>query len=786
MFPSFTNLSQRERKRQELLREAEKELAIERSLNQRYAETMWAADNEAVMIPVARTTYGVSTQTDGTQTAPATTESTTTESTTTPVLSALSGDISIPTISSTTQTSDMVNLDTDHIMYRPDETMDEAVSKREDTQTKSYKAVQAVYQQNPDIAGWDLHPLFDPMQVSDAKAKRDMYFLGPDAKLYHRSTRKAVRKDKQEDLIDLIDWEATFEYIFERMRLVDCYSKAREVREKLAAKRGVFNALRDNVGSDDRDRLGESRSTLDSIIDHVVAENMSKDSRTNDIEVDAKKTFMQIVKNNRKVINDSLLHDFNGKSGFYAVGRSQDLRGLPGPLSDYYIDPINFRLRQVSNHRQTNTKVERKRLSWANSLQFLFQSAQNNGIQLDTSGTSIRSATKRALEDSTVSNLDLEQKRPNLNELSRAVGTDVNMVEAAGDYKKLVHDLYTDNPWLLQEYLPPALSKLNKQYNPNGYYIDLNAGIRRIKGNAPDLTQDQLASPQALSRMNLSWSLTFQGVLEYLIQAVKFYIENPDLLREHRFEDKLQQIRDSLRRYNIVIPSDAPGLNIDDLEMTNDVRGRQTLGRSSESPGSQPALSGRGLKGAGYINKELRDKEGNPIKYHSNRGYNLAQLEGTGTYSSMAYKRVGTKFVHLPKLNENLLKVVYPNRSTVGPQRKISDDLAQLIKTLVFDGTIDQQLYDSMSMGDKRVFHELLRITHTQHAMRDPVKDPREVLKQEYMKLKGEVMLGNDNPELIRELKKVLVDMYSAKLISDDEFKQVFGCISIANYGHVH
>ncbi|EGZ04909.1 hypothetical protein PHYSODRAFT_342858 [Phytophthora sojae] len=168
----------------------------------------------------------------------------------------------------------------------------------------------------------------------------------------------------------------------------------------------------------------------------------------------------------------------------------------------------------------------------------------------------------------------------------------------------------------------------------------------------------------------------------------------------------------------------------------------------------KPAVSGRGLKGAGYINKNLVDKEGNPIKYHSNRGYNLAQLEGTGSYSSMAYKRVGTKFVHLPKLNENLLKVVYPNRSTVGRQCKISDDLAQLIKTLVFDGTIDQQLYDSMSMGDKRVFHELLRITHTQHAMRDPVKDPRDVLKQEYMKLKGEVMLGNDNPELVRELKQ--------------------------------
>jgi hypothetical protein len=116
---------------------------------------------------------------------------------------------------------------------------------------------------------------------------------------------------------------------------------------------------------------------------------------------------------------------------------------------------------------------------------------------------------------------------------------------------------------------------------------------------------------------------------------------------------------------------------------------------------------------------------------------------------------------------------VYPNRLAVGAQKKISVDLAQLIKTLVFDGTIDNQLYESLPLADKRVFQELLRITHTQHALRDPVKDPRDVLKQEYIKLKGELMLGNANPAMIRELKQVLVDIYSANLISDDEFKQV-------------
>ncbi|KUF87827.1 hypothetical protein AM587_10000764 [Phytophthora nicotianae] len=349
----------------------------------------------------------------------------------------------------------------------------------------------------------------------------------------------------------------------------------------------------------------------------------------------------------------------------------------------------------------------------------------------------------------------------------------VDMVEAAGDYKKLIKDIYEENPWLIREYLPPAVSKINRQYPRDNYYLHFDADIRKIKGSQPNLAVDPVVTSKALKLIHVSWPLTFQGVVDYLIQAVQYYKEHPDQLKAHRFEDKLQHIHDTLRRLNIVLPDTRPPLALEDLEMTNDVRGRQTLGRRSESPGSQPAVTGRGLKGAGYQIKNLRDKDGNPIKYHSNRGYNLSQLEGTQTYSALAYKRIGTKFIHLQNLNEGLLKVVYPNRCMVGPKRKVSQQLIELIKKLVFDGNIDEPMYEALSMDDRRLFHELLRITHTQHSLRDPIKDPREVLKQEYLKLKGEVMLGNNNPSIIRELKKVLVDMYSAKLISDEEFKEV-------------
>ncbi|ETL78265.1 hypothetical protein L917_20903, partial [Phytophthora nicotianae] len=134
-------------------------------------------------------------------------------------------------------------------------------------------------------------------------------------------------------------------------------------------------------------------------------------------------------------------------------------------------------------------------------------------------------------------------------------------------------------------------------------------------------------------------------------------------------------------------------------------------------------------------------------------GYNLRDIEGTGMASDLVYKRLGSKFVQVERLNDGELKIVYPNRKLVGMRRSVSPDVAKILKTLIYDKEVDQEAYNKLPMDDKRLFHEILRITHIQYEFKNPLQDPREALKQEYIKLKGEIMLGNDNPEIVKELK---------------------------------
>ncbi|ETM54772.1 hypothetical protein L914_01940, partial [Phytophthora nicotianae] len=81
--------------------------------------------------------------------------------------------------------------------------------------------------------------------------------------------------------------------------------------------------------------------------------------------------------------------------------------------------------------------------------------------------------------------------------------------------------------------------------------------------------------------------------------------------------------------------------------------------------------------------------------------------------------------------------------------------------------------YDKLSIDDTKLFKEILAITHLQYNFHDRLEDPLASLKAEYDKLKGKLELGHDNPSIVKQLKSLSVDMYSNRLISDSEFKDI-------------
>jgi hypothetical protein len=586
MFPSFTSLSQRERQRQELLRQAEKELAIERQLDQRYAEAMWAADNESGLLVYPKPTNGTDTQTDLTIPPSATTGVQAGVPAATASASVGADAMSVDT--GVFSEADRVRVDAD-LSGAPAVAAPLSPISTSTDQKIAYDQLKNLFAKFPELQTWHMNPIFNNM----SKKRRDTYSIGKDMDLYLTRNRKFVGDETHKQLSAEIDWVATLNHFKEMMQAKGLLPKT--------------------------------------------------------VNTDAALSGMVPVPGN-----------------------------APPPA---VVPPVVDEKKREALEKLDAIATRRSKVNTMNTLKSDLPNWGPNQNDLKASGDG-RVGTQAELL-----------------RLSRSKPKKVQMMETAGNTQSRLRDIYKDNPWLIKYSLPIQVETADLEYTtlPSNVRFDNNLNI-------VDSETGNDVSSKYLNDNRILWLDNFEATIYFLYTVADYYRAFPEKIDKDHFRSNLRDAKSTLEDLGFKVHHDAP-MRREDLEM-------------------KPPAVGRGLTGAGYINKELKDKDGNLIKYHSNKGYNLAQLEGTGNASALAYKRIGTKFVHLPKLNDHLLKVVYPNRSAVGAQKRISAELAQLIKTLVFDGTIDNQLYESIPLADKRVFHELLRITHTQHALRDPVMLP--------------------------------------------------------------
>jgi hypothetical protein len=137
---------------------------------------------------------------------------------------------------------------------------------------------------------------------------------------------------------------------------------------------------------------------------------------------------------------------------------------------------------------------------------------------------------------------------------------------------------------------------------------------------------------------------------------------------------------------------------------------------------------------------------------------------------AVKYRPIGGGMIHLQKLHQGKLSLRKSNnhKEMLGKVATLSKDLTDIVKTLTYDGNIDKEAYDKLSMDDKATFDDLLNKTGLVYTQKDWM-DPKEALLEEYQKLAGEVAIqGKDaNPEIKTELRRVIISMLACGLTSE-------------------
>lgn len=123
----------------------------------------------------------------------------------------------------------------------------------------------------------------------------------------------------------------------------------------------------------------------------------------------------------------------------------------------------------------------------------------------------------------------------------------------------------------------------------------------------------------------------------------------------------------------------------------------------------------------------------------------------------------GVFYIHKPKLmNDNRLSLKYPSGACVRgfPSQIITDTLRNLLVKLIEDQKVDYKLLQSLSKTDSELFYSLIQKAKLDNQL--GLSGYKDTEYQDQLKrfelLRGEILAGNNSPDIMKELKMLILN----------------------------
>ena len=123
---------------------------------------------------------------------------------------------------------------------------------------------------------------------------------------------------------------------------------------------------------------------------------------------------------------------------------------------------------------------------------------------------------------------------------------------------------------------------------------------------------------------------------------------------------------------------------------------------------------------------------------------------------SLVYTEFGRHKMHVPHLKKNELVIRFPSGAMHPriPRIKISDSVRDLLLNAVQTGKINPRMAHALNEKEKRLIHRICSISHVDSPL--VFAEDEDELKR-FDILRGELQAGNNNPEIIKEIKRLLL-----------------------------
>ena len=148
-----------------------------------------------------------------------------------------------------------------------------------------------------------------------------------------------------------------------------------------------------------------------------------------------------------------------------------------------------------------------------------------------------------------------------------------------------------------------------------------------------------------------------------------------------------------------------------------------------------------------------------------------------GVEEEPKYMQFGKLIMNKQKLNKGIISLKRPAGSYIPglPAQRVSNRLASLLKTITGGGVPSFDELNSLDADEKAYLNKVAKVSNidAKISIPTPNKDADEKLINEFEILRGEIMAGNDNKDLIKKFKVKLVDMSNKQLLPKQQAREL-------------
>lgn len=148
-----------------------------------------------------------------------------------------------------------------------------------------------------------------------------------------------------------------------------------------------------------------------------------------------------------------------------------------------------------------------------------------------------------------------------------------------------------------------------------------------------------------------------------------------------------------------------------------------------------------------------------------------------GVEEEPKYMQFGKLLMNKQKLNKGIVSLKRPAGSYIPglPSQRVSNRLASLLKTITGGGIPSFDELNGLDADEKAYLNKVAKVSNidAKISIPTPNKDADEKLINEFEILRGEIMAGNDNKDLIKKFKVKLVDMSNKQLLPKQQAREL-------------